>query len=99
MELSFPVERFFPVPADADAVLELFFPVPADSVDWVDGGELLDGWVPDLLLVLAGDATVGGVDGEERAALANFQMLGLGFPRFFSVAALNLIQKLGVLAR
>lgn len=96
------MERFFPVtglPYEELVFLELFFPVPADSVDWVDGDELLDGWVPDLLLVLAGDATVGGVDGEERAALANFQMLGLGFPRFFSVAALNLIQKLGVLAR
>ena len=63
MELSFPVERFFPVtglPYEELVFLELFFPVPADSVDWVDGDELLDGWVPDVLLVLTGDATVGG---------------------------------------
>ena len=78
--------------------MELFFPVPADSVDWVDGDELLDGWVPDVLLVLTGDATVGGeVESFERRGKVVLPNLGL--PPFFLVVDLNLIQKLCVLAR
>ena len=88
------MERFFPVtglPYEELVFLELFFPVPADSVDWVDEDELL--LVLDCL-VLGGDAGSGEEGTFKRAALANFQMSGLGFPRFFSVVVvfLNTIQ-------
>ena len=87
------MERFFPVtglPYEELVFLELFFP------GWVDEDELL--LVLDCL-VLGGDAGSGEEGTFKRAALANFQMSGLGFPRFFLVAFWNLIQKLGVLAR
>ena len=44
--------------------LEIFFPPPLDS------------WVPDVLLVLGGDASGSGEDGIERAALALAKFIG-----------------------
>ena len=61
------MERFFPVtglPYEELVFLEIFFPPPLDS------------WVPDVLLVLGGDASGSGEDGIERAALALAKFIG-----------------------